>query len=175
MSFEEGLISYELATGREYWLLDNAAFVQPFDMGSGYVLFSYTDQTDKKTYTRCLNLSTATLETLPVENLVSSGVRYGERWLLRQNIDSGSYILVDQEEAVTFALQEGFVELISGRRQLLITDGSCRKVTAYDLKGQFCPDVPFPKWRMPALARILFGAVTGKAISSVIPMRILPT
>ena len=145
VSFEEGLISYELATGREYWLLDNAAFVQPFDMGSGYVLFSYTDQTDKKTYTRCLNLSTATLETLPVENLISSGVRYGERWLLRQNIDSGSYILVDQEEAVTFALQEGFVELISGRRQLLITDGSYRKVTAYDLKGQFLSRCSLPE------------------------------
>ena len=144
VSFEEGLISYELPTGREYWLLDNAAFVQPFDMGSGYVLFSYTDQTDKKTYTRCLNLSTATLETLPVENLISSGVRYGERWLLRQNIDSGSYILVDQEEAVTFALQEGFVELISGRRQLLITDGSYRKVTAYDLKGQFLSRCSLP-------------------------------
>lgn len=143
--FNEGLLSYDLETGRAHWLLDNAAFVQPFDMGSGFVLFSYTDRTDQKTYNRCLNLSTATMETMPVENLISSGVRNGEQWLLRQGIASGTYILVKQEEAVTFTLLEGLVELLPGRRQLLITDGSYRELTLYDLDGNFLSRCALPK------------------------------
>ena len=135
--FEGGLMSYDLESGRANCLLDNAAFVQPFEMGSGYVLFSYTDRTDKKTYSRCLNLSTASMETIPVEGPIRSGVRSGERWLLRQDMDSGAYILVNQEEAVTFARPEGLVRLLQGKRQLLVTDGSYRELTLYDLDGNF--------------------------------------
>lgn len=143
--FDEGLMSYDLENGRAHWLLDNATFVQPFDTGRGYVLFSYTDRTDQKTYNRCLNLSTATMETMPVKNLVSSGVRNGEQWLLRQDIASGTYILVNQEEAVTFTLLEGLVELLPGRRQLLITDGSYRELSIYDLGGNFLSRCSLPK------------------------------
>ena len=135
--FQEGLMSYDLATGQAQWFLDNATFVQPFDTGSGYVLFSYTDRTDRKTYYRCLNLSTAIIETIPVEGPIGSGVRSGERWLLRQDIASGVYILVNQEEALTFTQPEGLVELLPGKRQLLITDGSYRELSLYDLEGNF--------------------------------------
>ena len=143
--FEDRLLSYDFETGRTHWLLDNAAFVQPFGMGSGYVLFSFTDRTDQKTYNRCLNLSTATMETMPVENLISSGVRNGEQWLLRQDIASGTYVLVNQEEAVTFTLLEGLVELLPGRRQLLITDGSYRELSVYDLDGNFLSRCSLPE------------------------------
>ena len=88
---DEGLLSYDLVAGQTRWLLDNAAFVQSYGMESGYVLFSYTDRTDKKTYSRSLNLSTANIETLPLEGTVDSGVRNGEKWLLRQDIASGAY------------------------------------------------------------------------------------
>ena len=134
---DEGLLSYDLEAGQAHWLLDNAAFVQPFRMGSGYVLFSYTDRNDQKTCNRCLNLSTASMETIPVEGFISSGIRRGEQWLLRQDIASGTYILVDQENAVTFTCPEGLVELLSGKRQLLITDGSYRELSLYDLEGNF--------------------------------------
>ena len=134
---DEGLLSYDLEAGQAHWLLENAAFVQPFRMGSGYVLFSYTDRNDQKTCNRCLNLSTASMETVPVEGFISSGIRRGEQWLLRRDIASGTYILVDQENAVTFTCPEGLVELLSGKRQLLITDGSYRELSLYDLEGNF--------------------------------------
>lgn len=143
--FNDGLMSYDLEADRAHWLLDNATFVQPFEMGSGYVLFSYTDLTDKKTYTRSLNLSTATIETMPVENLIVSGVRNGAQWLLRQDIVSGTYILVDQENGVTFTRTEGLVKLLPGRRQLLITDGSYRELSTYDLGGKFLSRCTLPE------------------------------
>ena len=143
--FNDGLMSYDLETDRAKWLLDNATFVQPFEMGSGYVLFSYTDCTDRKTYNRCLNLSAATIETMPVETPISSGVRNGDQWLLRQDIATGSYILVNQEEAFTFTQLEGLVELLPGRRQLLITDASYRELSLYDFEGNFLSRCSLPE------------------------------
>lgn len=141
--FEEGLISYDLATGKAQWLLDNATYVQPFGAKGGYVLFSYTDRTDKKTYHRCLNLSTAIIETMPIDGPIHSGVRNGDQWLLRQ--DAGAYVLVKQEEAAAFTQAEGLVALLSGKRQLLITDGSYRELTLYDLDGNFLSRCTLPK------------------------------
>lgn len=143
--FKEGLTSYDLEADRAYWLLDNVAFVQPFEMGSGYILFSYTDSTDRKTYNRCLNLSTATIETIPVELPISSGVRNAEQWLLRQDIASGAYILVNREKAVSFTRREGLVKLIPGKRQLLLTDGSYRELSLYDLNGNFLSRCSLPE------------------------------
>ena len=143
--WDEGLLSYDLETGQAHWLLDDAAFVQPFRMGSGYVLFSYTDRNDQKTCNRCLNLSTASMETVPVEGFLSSGIRRGEQWLLRRDIASGMYILVDQENAVTFTCPEGLVELLSGKRHLLITDGSYRELSLYDLEGNFLSRCALPE------------------------------
>ena len=142
---ENGLQYRDLATGQTRWLLENATFVQPIGADADYVLFSYTDRADQRTYKRCLNLSTATLETLPLDGSVYSGVRRGETWLLRQDIASGAYVLVDQEEAVTFTRPEGLVELLPGRRQLLITDGSFRELSLYDLDGNFLSRCSLPK------------------------------
>ena len=142
---QDGLISYDLETERSYWLLDNATLVQPFKMGSGYVLFSYTDISNKKTYSRSLNLSTATIETMPVDTPISSGVRNGAQWLLRQDVASGAYILINGEESVTFTQTEGLVELLPGRRQLLITDGSYRELSTYDLGGKFLSRCTLPE------------------------------
>lgn len=141
--FEEGLVSYDLASGSAQWLLDDAAHVLPYGTGSGYVVFSYTHRTDKKTYHRCLNLSTATIETMPVDGAILSGVRSGDQWLLRQDTDT--YVLVRQEEAVTFTQSEGLVELLPGKRQLLVTDGSYRALTLYDLDGNFLSSCALPK------------------------------
>lgn len=145
MFFDEELRYYDLEADRAYGLLDNIDFIQPFEMGSGYLLFSYTDLTDQKTYNRCLNLSTATIETLSVEKHISSGVRNGDQWLLRQDIASGAYILVNQEEAVTFTLSDGLVKLLPGRRQLLITDENYRELSLYDLDGNFLSRCSLPE------------------------------
>lgn len=134
---EEGLLSRDLATGQTQWLLDNAAMVQPIGIETGYALLSYTDRTDQKTYNRCLNLYAASLETIPVDGFISSGIRSGEHWLLRQNIASREYILISQNTASTFVWPEGLVELLSGRRHILITDGTYRNLYLYDLNGKF--------------------------------------
>ena len=140
-----GLTSYDLQTGRPQYILDNAAYVRPVGIGSSYVLFSYTDRADQKNYTRCLNLSTGGIETIPVEGPVHSGIRSGEQWLLRQDVTSGAYVLVNQDEAVTFAHPEGLAELIPGRRQLLTTDGNYRELYLYDLNGNFLSRCTLPE------------------------------
>ena len=134
---EKGLLARDLVSGESRWILENAASIQTFTKGSSYVLFSYTDRANQKNYTRSLNFSTAALETLPVEGIICSGVRSGDQWLLRQNIDTGTYVLINQETAGTFAWPEGMVELLSGRRQLLMTDGTYRNLYLYDLNGNF--------------------------------------
>jgi hypothetical protein len=63
--------------------------------GSGYLIFAYTDREDQKTHTRCLNLSTATLETLPISGKISAGIRQGETWLLQSGED---YLVVQGED-----------------------------------------------------------------------------
>ena len=143
--FEEGLLSYDLATGQIRWLVDNAAFVQPLGTDTDYVIFSYTDRADQKTYTRCLNLATGTLETLPLDGSVHSGVRSGDQWLLRQDIASGAYVLVNLEKASTFTLPQGLAELLPGRRQLLVTDGSYRELSLYDPDGNFVSRCALPR------------------------------
>lgn len=134
---EEGLLAYNLASGESRWILENAAWIQTYAAGSGYMLLSYTDRADQKTYARSLNFSTATLETIPVRGSITSGSRSGEQWLLRQDIETGSYVLIDQDAAGTFTWSEGMVQLLSGRRQLLATDSSYRNLYLYDLKGSF--------------------------------------
>lgn len=142
---EKGLLSRDLATGNTQWILENAAFVQPLGTGNGYALFSYTDRVDQKNYNRCLNLSTGALETLPVNGPLFSGIRGGEQWLLRQSIDSNEYILVNQGVANAFAGPEGLVQLLSGKRQLLMTDDSYRNLYLYDLEGKFLSQCALPQ------------------------------
>ena len=143
-SREEGLLSYHLETGETRYLVDNATSVQILGAGSGFILFSYTDRADNMTYTRCLNLSTSGLETIPLESPIVSGVRSGELWLM-QEVDSGAYILVDQEAAVSFPQPEGTVQLLSGRRQLLVTGRSGRELTVYDPAGKFLSQCTLPQ------------------------------
>ena len=142
--YEDGLLSYDLEADRAYGILDNAAFVQPLGSESGYVLFSYTDRADQRTYKRCLNLSTAVLETLPLDGPVCSGTRSGAQWLWKQDVASGTYVLVNQEKAFTFTRSEGLVELLPSKRQMLITDGSYREFSLYDLDGNFLSHCVLP-------------------------------
>ena len=142
---EKGLQSRDLLTGQTRWLLENAAQVQIIGAGADYVLFSYTDLADQKTYRRSLNLSAQTLETLPLEGYVSSGVRSGGHWLLRQDIATGGYVLVEQERAFTFTWPEGLVQLIPGPGQLLLTDADYRELSLYRTDGTFLSRCSLPK------------------------------
>lgn len=142
---EEGCLSWDLLTGQSRWLLKNAAFTKSFDVSGNYVLFSYTDRKDQKTYNKCLSLSAGTLETVPMEGRISTGVRSGEQWLLRQNVASGEYVLINQGASSTFDWPAGFAELLSGRQQLLMTDGDYRIFYLYDLNGNFISQCNLPQ------------------------------
>ena len=72
-----------------------------------------------------------------MDGAVSAGIRTGEQWLLRRDFASGEYILADQDTAKSFVWPEGNVQLLSGKRQLVMTDDSYRTLYLYDLSGSF--------------------------------------
>ena len=131
---DRGLLARNLETGAETWLLDNGFRVESLDDGNAYLLFRYTDRANQKTYTRCLNLSTATLETLPMDGTVCGGTRQSEIWLLQRDED---YVLIQGETAHSIAGDDAAVRLLSHRRHLLVMDPSRRNLTLCDTNGTF--------------------------------------
>lgn len=135
--YDRGLLARNIETGAELWLVDNGFRVAPKGSGSSYVIFEYTDRTDQKTYTRCLNLSVATLETLPIGGTISSGIRQGETWLLQSSEADGVYTVVKNESADCFTWADSAVRLLSHRRHLLVADASGRNLSLYESDGSF--------------------------------------
>ena len=141
--FDRGLCMRNLETGEEYWLLDNGYRVTCKGSGSGYIFFDYTDRTERKTY--CLNLSTATLETLPVDVAISRGTRQGETWLLQTSDGEMPHILVSGEFALMFTWTDSPVRLLTPRRHLLVTDSSARNLSLYSADGAFLSQCSLPQ------------------------------
>lgn len=133
-SAEKGVFYRDLASGEIRWLLEDGVFFHVMGENSRYVLFSYTNRVDQKNYYRCLDLSNAVLETVPVDGAFYSGSRSGEQWLMYRGVTTGTYVLVDGETEGVFAQPEGFAQLLSGRR-LLTTDDTYRNLYLYDLNG----------------------------------------
>ena len=142
---DQGLLTIDLESGEQRWLLNGVANVRDVGASSSYVLFSYVDRADQRTYNRCLSLSAGNMETVPLEGTMRSGIRGSEYWLFRQDIASGQYTLVVQDTAGVFYREEGMVELLSGRRQLLVTDDTYRNLYLYDLKGAFLSQCALPQ------------------------------
>ena len=142
---DRGLLARNLETGEERWLVDNGFRVMPKSSSSGYLIFEYTDRTDQKTYTRCLNLSTATLETLPIGSAVSSAIRQGEVWLLQDNEFKEHYTLVKAESAQSFTRADSMVRLLSPRHHLLVSDPSGRNLVLYESRGDFLSRCALPQ------------------------------
>ena len=142
--YDRGLMARNLQTGAEFWLVDNGFRVAPISSRSSYVIFAYTDRTDQKTYARCLNLSTATMETLPFDGTISSGIRQGETWLLYSNESDGLHLLVQGESVHSFVWPNSPVRLLSPRRHLLMADSSGRNLSLYETDGTFlsCCSLP---------------------------------
>ena len=142
--YDRGLMARNLETGAELWLVDNGFRVASIGSGSSCVIFEYTDRADQKTYTRCLNLSVSTMETLPVDDSVSGGIRQGETWLLHSNESDGRYLLVQGESVHSFVWSNSPVRLLFPKRHLLVTDPSGRNLTLYETDGTFlsCCSLP---------------------------------
>ena len=140
--FDRGLLARNLETGAELWLVENVFRVAPVGNGTGHLIFEYTDRADQKTYTRCLNLSTATLETLPISSAISDGVRRGETWLLRSGENQ---LLVQSEDVRSFTCADFTVRLLSPRRHLLAADSSGRNLSLYETDGSFLSQCALPQ------------------------------
>ena len=80
-----------------------------------------------------------------MEGAVQSGLRSGDQWLLRRDAITGEYTLIDQETVGTFVRPEGDVALLSGKRQLLVTDADYRDLFLYDLEGKFQSRCSLPR------------------------------
>lgn len=145
LDFDKGLLARNLETQEEIWLVDNGFCVAAIGGGGGYVLLEYTDREDQKIYTRCLNLATASLETLPVGDSVSSGTRQGETWLLQSGQSAEDYILVQDGETYRFTATEPYARLLSSRRHLLMADVSGRNLTLYQTDGEFLSGCALPQ------------------------------
>ena len=141
---DRGLLARNLENGEDTWLVDNGFCVTTIGGTNGYVLFEYTDRTDQKTYLRCLNLSMATMETLPVDGSVSAVTRQGETWLIQYNEPDGYYALVDRDAAHSFAWTDSEVRLLSTKRHLLATDLSGRNLILFDSDGSFVSQCSLP-------------------------------
>lgn len=141
---DRGLLARDLQTGEEHWIVDNALFTRVMGQESDYVLFEYTDGEDQRTYKRCLNLSTGTMETIPNPGSISTGVRWGETWLLRKAGVGGEYILMEGDSAAAFTWEHSAAALLAPRGHLLVTDPSGRELRLYDTAGHFVSACTLP-------------------------------
>ena len=142
--FDRGLLARNLVTKEDIWLVDNGFRVTPVGSSNGYVIFEYTDRADQKTYTRCLNLSSATMETLPIGGVISSGVRQGETWLLQRDEADGFYTVVKSDSTNCFTWTDSAVRLLSPKRHLLVTDASGRNLMIFESDGSFLSQCALP-------------------------------
>ena len=143
--FDRGLVAHDLVTGKDTWLVDKGFRVTPMGSTNGYVIFAYTDRSDRKTYTRCLNLSTAAMETLPIGGSIASGARQGETWLLSGGEKEGVYSVIEGESAGGFRWTDSAVRLLSPRQHLLMADASGRNLTLYKTDGSFLSQCALPQ------------------------------
>ena len=142
---DRGLLARNLVTREDIWLVDNGFRVTPMGSANGYVIFEYTDRSDQKTYTRCLNLSMTTMETLPIADPVCSGIRLGETWLLESRESDELNFLVQDESVHSFVWTDSQARLLSTKRHLLVTDPSKRNLSLYELDGSFISQCALPQ------------------------------
>ena len=142
---DQGLLARDLPTGEERWLLENALRTRVIGPETEYILFEYTDAKTQLTHTRCLDLSTGALETVPGTGPISTGLRRGEAWLLRKDGTTGEHLLATGDFTSAFTWADSAVTLLSPRMHLLLTDLSGRTLKLYDTEGRFVSACTLPR------------------------------
>ena len=142
---DQGLLARDLPTGEERWLLENALRTRVIGPETEYILFEYTDAKTQLTHTRCLDLSTGALETVPGTGPISTGLRRGEAWLLRKDGADGEYLLSSDDLSTAFTWADSAVTLLSPRMHLLLTDLSGRTLKLYNTEGRFVSACTLPR------------------------------
>lgn len=138
---DKGVMTRDLESGEENWLLDQGFQVSGKSAGNGYLIFEYTDRADQKTYTRCLNLATATMETLPVDGFVSNAARQADTWLIQ---NKEGHVLVQGDTAHSVVWDNDAVTLAANRQHLLTMDHSRRTLFLYQTDGTFISQCSLP-------------------------------
>ena len=134
---DHGLLSYQLETGTESWIISNGTNFTIKGSGSGYLIFEYTDKVDLRTYTRSLNTATGAMETVPVKGAISTAYRNANTWLLRQSGVEGDYTIVTGDSVGTFQWADSLARLIPGKNHLLLPDQNHRSLSLYNTNGGF--------------------------------------
>lgn len=143
--YDKGLVSKNLETGKEIWMIENGFRVVARGGGSSYLLIEYTDRADQKTYTRYVNLSTASMSTLPMGGNLDTGFCQGDTWLLDSTDTDEEYTIVEEDSVFSFVWKDSPVSLLSPNRHLLVMDSSQRNLTLYDIDGTFVSHCKLPE------------------------------
>lgn len=144
-SVDRGLLSVELETGEESWLVDNGFRVVCKGMGADSLLFSFVNREDQMTYNRCLTMSTGALEHLPADDPILEGTRHGNTWFMRSAAEDGAYTLVHDGVAASFHWSDSDVRLLPQRQELMVADPSGRNLTIYGIDGSFRSTCALPQ------------------------------
>ena len=144
-SVDRGLLSVELETGEESWLVDNGFRVVCKGMGADSLLFSFVNREDQMTYNRCLTMSTGALEPLPADGPILEGTRHGNTWFMRSAAADGVYTLVHDGVAASFHWSDSNVRLLPQRQELMVADPSGRNLTIYGIDGSFRSTCALPR------------------------------
>ena len=142
--YDKGLLTRDIQTGQERWLVENAVFTRIIGSETEYLLFEYTDGDSQRTCVRCLELSTGTMEKVPISGSISTGIRRGETWLLHKAGANREYILIDEGNSSSFTWDQSAVTLLAPRKHLLLTDQSGRNLQLYDIQGRFVSACTLP-------------------------------
>lgn len=141
---DRGLMSVDLETGAENWIIDNGFRVFCKGVGEDFLIFSYVDRADQRTYNRCLTMSTGTMEPLPTDGPIFEGNRHGDTWLLLPSEADGTHTLVCDGVTSCFTWKDSNVDLLPVRQELLMTDPSGRNLILYGSDGSFHSECALP-------------------------------
>lgn len=142
---DRGLMSVELETGEENWIIDNGFRVFCKGGGDDCLIFSFVNREDQMTYNRCLSLSTGELEPIPTDWPILEGTRHGNNWIIRPADTDGVYTLVHDGVTASLNWTDSDISLLPQRQELLVTDPTGRNLTLYGIDGSFHSTCALPK------------------------------
>lgn len=145
LRFDRGVFARDLESGEETALLDNGARVYAFGQPTRFVLFSYVDMRDERSYCKCLDLDTGALESPPAAGAVNAGRRVEDRWLLGDAAQWGEYRILADGRVMRASWTGSRFTLVEPLGLLLAVDETGRELTLYEPDGSYLSRCPLPQ------------------------------